>query len=54
MTMQASLERPAYLSAVNFVFIAISGRVVPRERCIVGGTGEFRMAELVMEDDATS
>ncbi|XP_065018125.1 pterocarpan synthase 1-like [Musa acuminata AAA Group] len=57
LTVQASLESPAYLSALNFVFTAgkyngssfsILGRAVltePRmERGIVGGTGKFRMA----------
>ncbi|RRT41687.1 hypothetical protein B296_00050360 [Ensete ventricosum] len=56
LTVQASLERPAYLSTLNFVFTAgkyngssfsIFGRVVltePIERGIVGGTGKFRMA----------
>ncbi|THU73468.1 hypothetical protein C4D60_Mb04t23160 [Musa balbisiana] len=56
LTVQASLESPAYLSALNFVFTAgkyngssfsIFGRAVltePIERGIVGGTGKFRMA----------
>ncbi|RWW17265.1 hypothetical protein GW17_00018815 [Ensete ventricosum] len=54
---QASLEKPALLSAVNFVFtagkyngstISILGRAVLTElieRAIVGGAGMFRMAQ---------